>query len=80
MSFTACQDRFTHFEQSKSSRWEKRSRISEGNQLHGHLQTEKMSHVTRKPVFGVSEQVRLKPAWSGTEASYSLEILAISRL
>ena len=29
----------------------------------------KMSHVTRKPVFGVSYQVRLKPAYSATETS-----------
>ena len=34
-----------------------------------------MSHVTRKPVFGVSDQVRLKPVSSATETSYSLEIL-----
>ena len=33
-----------------------------------------MSLVTRKPVFGVSDQVRLKPACSATEASYRLEI------
>ena len=33
-----------------------------------------MSPVTRKPVFGVSDQVRLKPACSATEASWSLEI------
>ena len=37
-----------------------------------------MSLVTRKPVFGVSNQVRLKPAWSSTETSSSLEILAIA--
>ena len=30
-----------------------------------------MSHVTRKPVFGVCDQVRLKPACSATEASLS---------
>ena len=29
----------------------------------------KMSHVTRKPVFGVCHQVRLKPACSATETS-----------
>ena len=32
-----------------------------------------MSHVTRKPVFGVCDQVRLKPACSATEASLSLD-------
>ena len=30
-----------------------------------------ISHVIRKPVFGVFNQVRLKPAWSATEASKS---------
>ena len=30
---------------------------------------DKMSHVTRKPVFGVYDQVRLKLACSATEAS-----------
>ena len=28
-----------------------------------------MSHVMRKPVLGVSDQVRLKPAYSATETS-----------
>ena len=37
----------------------------------------KMSHVTRKPFFGVCDQVRLKPACSATETSKSLEILGI---
>ena len=36
-----------------------------------------MSQVTRKPVFGICDQVRLKPACSATETSYSLEILDI---
>ena len=30
---------------------------------------ESLSHVTRKPVFGVSNQVRLEPAYSATETS-----------
>ena len=34
-----------------------------------------MSPVTRKPVFGVSDQVRLKPACSAKDVSWSLEIL-----
>ena len=34
----------------------------------------KMSLVTRKPVFWVFEQVRLKPACAGIEASYRFEI------
>ena len=34
-----------------------------------------MSLVTRKPVFGVCDQVRLKPACSATETSKSLEML-----
>ena len=33
-----------------------------------------MSLITRKPVFGVSDRVRLKWACSATEASYSQEI------
>ena len=37
-----------------------------------------MSHVTRKPVFGVCDQVRLKPACSATEASLRLEIVAMT--
>ena len=37
-----------------------------------------MSHITRKPVFGVSDLVRLKPACSGKEASKGLEISAIA--
>ena len=36
-----------------------------------------MSQFTWKSVFGVSDQVRLKPACSATETSYSLEILDI---
>ena len=39
-----------------------------------------MSHVTRKPVFGVCDQVRLKPAWSATETRYRLEISAIASI
>ena len=39
-----------------------------------------MSHVTRKPVFRVSDQVRLKPAYSATETSYSLEILDLASI
>ena len=34
-----------------------------------------LSQVTRNPVFVVSDQVRLKPACSASEASNSLEIL-----
>ena len=34
-----------------------------------------LSQVMRKPVFGVSDQVRLKLACSATETNYSLEIL-----
>ena len=37
-----------------------------------------MSHVTRKPVFGVFDQVILKPAYSHTETSQRLEIYAIA--
>ena len=33
-----------------------------------------LSLITRKPVFGVFDQVRLKPACAATEASYRLEI------
>ena len=37
-----------------------------------------MSHITRKPVFGVCHQVWLKPACSATGASWSLEISDIA--
>ena len=37
-----------------------------------------MSHVTRKPVFGVCDQVRLKLACSATETCQGLEILVIA--
>ena len=37
-----------------------------------------LSLVTRKPVFGICDQVRLKPTCSATEPSKSLEISAIS--
>ena len=36
-----------------------------------------LSFVTRKPVFGVCDQVRHKPACAATEISYGLEISAI---
>ena len=36
-----------------------------------------LSLVTRKPDFGVCDQVRLKPACSASETIYSLEILEI---
>ena len=39
-----------------------------------------MNHITRKPVFRVSDQVRLRPACSATETSYSLEILDLVSL
>ena len=39
-----------------------------------------MSHVMRKPVFGVCDQVRLKPACSATETSKSLEILDLTSI
>ena len=37
-----------------------------------------MSHVTRKPVFGVCDLLRLKPACSAPGTSYGLEISAIA--
>ena len=39
-----------------------------------------MSLVTRKPVFGVSDQVRLKPAYSAAETSQGLGILDIASI
>ena len=39
-----------------------------------------MSPITRKPVFGVCDQVRHKPACPATEASQSLEILDIASI
>ena len=38
-----------------------------------------MSHITRKPVFGVRDQLRLKPACSADETSLGLEISAIAK-
>ena len=37
-----------------------------------------MSLVTRNLVFGIFDQVRLKPACSASEATYSLEILDLA--
>ena len=42
------------------------------------LSLKKLNLVTRKPVFGFSDQVRLKPVCSATETSYRLEILDIA--
>ena len=39
-----------------------------------------ISHVTRKPVFGVSFQVRHKLVCSATETSYSLKILDLASI
>ena len=39
-----------------------------------------LSHVTRKPAFGVIEQIGFKPACSATAASYSLDILDIASI
>ena len=39
-----------------------------------------MSFVTRKPVFGVCDQVRLEPACLAIETSQSLEILEIASI
>ena len=36
-----------------------------------------MTHVTTKPVLGVCDQLRLKPACSATETSFGLEISVI---
>ena len=36
-----------------------------------------MGHIMRKPVFGVSDQVRLKPGYVVSEVSWSPEILDI---
>ena len=37
-----------------------------------------MSHVTRKSVFRVCDQIRLEPVCSADETSYTLEISAIA--
>ena len=37
-----------------------------------------MSHIMRKSVFGISDQVRLKPACSATETSYGLGIVTVA--
>ena len=39
----------------------------------------KMSLVMRKPVFGVCDQVRLKPACTASETGWNLEILDLER-
>ena len=39
-----------------------------------------MRHPMQKSVFGISNQVRFKPASSATETSYSIEILESARL
>ena len=39
-----------------------------------------MGRNTRKPVFGVSEEVRFKPACSATETSQNIEILLVASL
>ena len=40
--------------------------------------TQEMSHLTRKPVFGVCAQLRLEPACSADKTSWGPEILAIA--
>ena len=40
----------------------------DSNEIHNNSYF-KLSHVTRKPVFGVCDQVRHKPACAATEAS-----------
>ena len=45
-----------------------------GNWMHQHNH---MSHVTRKPVFGVCHQGRFKPGSTAAETSWRLEILNI---
>ena len=42
--------------------------------------SEQLNLITRKPVFGVCDQVRLEPACSATETSKSLESLDLERL
>ena len=44
------------------------------------IQHYQMSHITRKCVFGVFDQVRLKLACSATETSQSLELLGIASI
>ena len=39
-----------------------------------------LNHVMRKPVFGVFDQVRLKPACSASEASWSHEIFDLASI
>ena len=48
--------------------------LANGRQFPG----DKLSHVTRKPVFGVWDQLGLKPTCSADETGYGLEILAIA--
>ena len=42
------------------------------------LEQSDTSLVTRKPVFGICDHIRLKPACSATETSWGLEVLAIA--
>ena len=79
----ACQDYFTNFELVVKA-WE----LCEGNDLpicnsrRAWLSLwcciYQMSLITRKPVFGIFDQIGLKPACLATETSYSLEILDIA--
>ena len=39
-----------------------------------------LGHITRKPVFGVSDQVRHKPGWTATEDGLRLEITYLERI
>ena len=60
------------------SKREKNVKIWPAGQNLMRIKLGKMRPVMRKPAFGVSDQVRVKPAYSATETSYRLEILTIA--
>ena len=59
--------------------WKRTTRVTAMTTITAYLSDHlyEMSLVTRKPVFGVFDQVRLKPLCSAKEASLRLEILDI---
>ena len=48
--------------------------------VNDYLEFHNLGLVARKPVFGVSEKARLKPACSATETSQKIEISLVASL
>ena len=66
---------FHLLQQNQCGKWGRQQ--AELGLLTWHLVRTYMSHITRKPVFGVSDQGVLKPACAVTETRQRLEILDI---